>query len=395
MKKIFTLLITGIMIFSVYGANVYASSDYEAELLSDLSIMQGDPDGNMRYNDKVSRAECAKIIVAVSKYRDFVDMENLHSAFKDVTAEHWAAPYVSVGVKNGLFKGYFDATFRPLNKVTYEEAITMLLRVLDYTEQDIGNNWPYDQIDMAKKLGILDGVNKSSGQELTRRDISKMVYNTLNSKSKGSQENYLNNFNRTVGPITVTTSNWYKELGADTSARVLRDGIETTISAIMTNDVAYYMEEYNKILVYSKKVTGIYEDALPNKDTPVSVTVSGITYNIEGDDAYSKLSSGGDFNYGDTVTLLLGKSGDVAGVASKIAQSDKIIGFLSAVGVKDTVSSGTTVTRPYVRVILPTGEAREYITDKNYESYLNRVVTVKLDSGLAAISSASSKYDIY
>ena len=395
MKRILTLLITSLMIFSSFGVTVFATSDYETELLSDLSIMQGDPDGNMRYGDKVSRAECAKIMVAASKYRDFVDMNNRRSAFIDVTAQHWAAPYVTVGIKYGLFKGYFDSTFRPSNTVTYEEAITMLLRVLDYTEQDIGNNWPYDQIDMAKKLGILDGVNKSSGQELTRRDISKMIYNTLNSNAKGTQEKYLNNFNRTVGPITVTSSNWYEELGADLSARVIRDGEEASVSSVMTNDIAYYMAEYNKILVYSKKVTGIYEDALPNKDAPVSVTVSGITYNIEGDDAYSKLSSGGIFNYGDTVTLLLGKSGDVAGVASKISESNKIIGFLSAVGVKDTASSGTSVTKPYIRVVLPTGEVREYITNKNYKSYLNKVVTVKLDSGLATISSASSKYDIY
>ncbi len=395
MKKILTLLITSLIIFSSFGTNIFAASDYEAELLSDLSIMQGDPDGNMRYGDKVSRAECAKIIVSASKYRDSVDMNNRRSAFKDVTAQHWAAPYVTVGIKYGLFKGYFDSTFRPSNTVTYEEAITMLLRVLDYTEQDTGNDWPYDQIDMAKKLGILDGVNKSVGQELTRRDISKMIYNTLNSIALGAQEKYLNNFNRTVGPITVTSSNWYEELGADLSARVIRDGVEASVMAVMTNDIAYYMAEYNKILVYSKKVTGIYENAIPNKDTPVSVTVSGITYNIEGDDAYSKLSSGGIFNYGDTVTLLLGKSGDVAGVASKIAQSDKITGFLSAVGVKDTVVSGTTVTRPYIRVVLPTGEAREYTTGKNYESYLNRVVTVKLDDGLATVSSATSKYDIY
>jgi len=394
MKKLLSLLMTALIVFSTTEATVFAASSYEAELLSDLSIMQGDPNGNMRYQDTVSRAECAKIVVSASKYRDSVDRNSNRSPFKDVSYDHWAAPFVMTGIKNGLFKGYFDATFRPSNTVTYEEAITMLLRVLDYTEEDIGNDWPYDQIDMAKKIGMLDGVNKSIGQQLTRRDISKMIYNTLNASAKGSQEKYLTGFNRTIGPITVTASNWYEELGADSSVKVVRDGVESSISAVRTNDIAYYMVEYNKVLVYSKKVTGIYEAASPNKDAPVSVTVSGVTYAIEGDDAYAKLSSSGNLRYGDTITILLGKSGDIAGVATKLTDDTKVTGFLSAVGTKDTIVAGTTLTKPYIRVVLPSGEVCEYIAEKNYESYINRVVTVKLVDGLATLSSTTSKHNI-
>ncbi len=394
MKRILTLLIAILITFSTMEAGVFATSSYEAELLSDLSIMQGDSDGNMRYQDKVSRAECAKIAVAASRYRDSVDLSSKSSPFKDVNYDHWAAPFVTVGIKNGLFKGYLDATFRPSNTVTYEEAIAMFLCVLDYTDEDIGDEWPYDQIDIAKKIGMTDGVNASVGKELTRKDISKIIYNTLNSNAKGSQEKYLTSFNKTIGPITVTSSNWYEELGADSSIKVIRNGVESSMSEVKTNDIAYYMVEYKKAFIYSKKVTGIYENALPNKDTPSTVTVSGITYNIEGDDAYSKLSSSGSLNYGDTVTLLLGKSGDVAGVATKLTDDTKVTGFLSAIGTKDTIISGKTVTKPYIKVVIPSGEICEYITDKNYEDYLNKVVTVTLVDGIATIKAFTQKHDI-
>ncbi len=394
MKRIWSIMMIALLLFSFVGTSVSADTSYEATVLSELSIMQGDPNGNMRYQDKVSRAECAKIVVSASKYRNLVDTSSKRSAFKDVTAQHWAAPYVTVGIKNGLFKGYFDATFRPSNTVTYEEAITMLLRVLSYTDEELGDNWPYDQVDMAKKLGILDGVTKTVGEELNRRDISKMVYNTLNAKAKGGQEIYLKEFDRTVGPITVTSSDWYRELGADSSAKVMRDGVEASITEVRTNDIAYYMVEYNKFLVYSKKVTGIYEDASPNKDTPISVTVSGVAYNIEGDDAYSKLSSNGSISYGDTVTLLLGKTGEVAGVATNLTYDTKVTGFLTAVGTKDATVSGRTVKKPYIRIVRPSGEICEYITEKNYESYLNRVVTAKLENGLATISSSILNHEI-
>ena len=383
MKRISALLITLLMLLSVSGANAFASSSYEAELLSALSIMQGDPNGNMRYGDRVSRAECAKIVVAASKYRDSVDMDSKRSPFKDVTSEHWAAPYVTTGIKNGLFKGYFDATFRPSNTVLYEEAITMLLRVLDYNDEDLGNNWPHDQIDTAKKIGLLDGVNKGIGQELTRRDISKMIYNTLNSKAKGSQDTYLSTFNRTVGPKTVTQANWYEEFGADSTLRVMRDGVKSSVSEVRINDVAYYMEEYNTALVYSKKVTGIYESAIPNKDAPTSVIISGATYNLEGTEAFSKLSSSGKLNYGDTVTLLLGKSGDIADVVTSQELSEKVYGFLTEAGTKQTTVSGTTVTKPYIKIVLPSGQSCEYITNKDYSSILNNPVSVTFENGTA------------
>ncbi len=385
MKRILSLFMIVLMVLSPI-TNIYATSDYERELLSALSIIQGDPNGNMRYGDKVSRAECAKIVVATSTYRDFVDRKNKTSSFKDVTSAHWASPYVAVGIKNNLFKGYFDATFRPENTVLYEEAVTMFLRVLGYTDEDFGNNWPYDQIEMAKKIGLLDSVNKKIGQELTRRDISAITYNTLMSKAKGSAEQYLSNFNTIIGPKTVDSVNWYEDLGADSSIIVVKDGVKSSASDVVTNDIIYYMEEYNTVLVYSKKVTGIYETATPNKETASSVTVSGITYNIEGDNAYSKLSSGGEFNYGDTVTLLLGKSGGVADVISNTKISNNICGFLEATGTKDTIVSGTTVTRPYIKVVFSSGEACEYIANKDYSSLLNRVVSISFNDGIATVS---------
>lgn len=388
MKRILSLFITFMILLSAF-ANVSATSDYERELLSALSIMQGDDNGNMRYEDKVSRAECAKIVVATSTHRDALSQEFKSSPFKDVPYTHWASPYITIGVKYGLFKGYLDASFRPSKTVLYEEAITMFLRVLGYSESDFGTDWPYDQIEVAKNIGLLKNINKSVGKELTRRDISAMAYNTLMSSSKGSPNTYLSNFNTISGPKTVLSSNWYEEFGADKTITVTRDGVKSSLSEVNINDIVYYMKEYNTALVYSKKVTGVYESATPNKESPASVTVSGVTYNIEGVDAYSKLSAYGTFKYGDTVTLLLGKTGNVADVLTNEQVSDKVYGFLTATGTKETTVSGTTVTKPYAKIVLPSGEAREYVTNKDYSSILNSVVSVTLEDGVAKISSVS------
>ena len=170
--------------------------------------------------------------------------------------------------------------------------------------------------------------------------------------------------------------------------------MKASLSEVNTNDIVYYMKEYNTALVYSKKVTGIFESATPSKESPTSVTVSGVTYNIEGVDAYSKLSASGSFKYGDTVTLLLGKTGDVADVLTNEQVSHNVYGFLTATGTKETTVSGTTVTKPYAKIVLPSGEAREYIVNKDYSSILNSAVSVTLKDGTASISSLRRNNDI-
>ncbi len=397
MKKIISILIIVSVLFTSLSLTGFALSDYEREVLSALSIVQGDPNGDMRYSDNVSRGECAKIVVAASPYRDMVDKDSKISPFKDVTFEHWASPYVATGIKYGLFKGYMDATFRPSNTVLLEEAIVMFMRVLGYTDEDLGDDWPYSQIEAAKKAGLLNNVNKAAGQKLTRYDISTIAYNTLAACPKNSNITHLSTFNRTIGPKTVTASNWYEEFGADSSIRVVRDGVSATLEDVKTNDIVYYMEEYKTALVYSKKITGIYEDALPSKNSPSSVIVSGVTYNLEGTNALSKLAAGGTFGFGDSVTLLIGKDGGVADVSVSSANSgigDKLYGLLTAVGTKETTVSGTKVTKPYVKIHLPSGQTHEYITDKNYNSILNQVVSVKLESGVATLTQNLSNHGI-
>ncbi len=535
MKKIvFTMALSLMLcITTAYGAPKY--SDNVAEFLAELSIMQGDPDGNMRYDSLVSRAECTKIAVAASSYRNSVAIGAKTSPFKDVPYTHWSSPYVTVAIKNGLCTGYLDATFRPSNTVLFEEAATMFLRVLGYTNEDFGASWPDGQIGIAKNIGILDDIDKSAGEALTRRDVATMVYNTLNAKQKGAQTTYLSTFNRsiiddvvlvsttnedasvaegkiftssgtynyddtlalsnigmrgsmvlrnndtvvafipdnrndgsdkqmvysvlgngivtykngsfnqvdikndtvfyknsskvdalsalsslkmgdvvrisyakngeidyvmctsgtTVGPKTVNSSDWYSAFGATSSLTVMRDGVKSEITDVKTNDIAYYLKELDIALVYSKKVTGIYESATPNTDTPTSITVSGNTYKLEGLGAFSKLSSNGTYKLGDTVTLLLGKDGDVADVASNSSSTSGVIGFLCGVGTKQTTVSGTSVTKNYVKITAPSGEVFEYITNKSYSSLINNIVSLTLKNGIATVSRMSEDSNTY
>ena len=68
-KKTATVLLSFAVAFTIITTPVSAAYQSDSDilaLLGELKIMNGDPDGNLRLNDLVSRAEFAKIAAVAS-----------------------------------------------------------------------------------------------------------------------------------------------------------------------------------------------------------------------------------------------------------------------------------------------------------------------------------------
>lgn len=530
MKKIIIYLSMAVMLFASTAMAATTEEDV-LSLLSELKIMQGDGNGNYNLESYVSRAECTKVVVALSESKDMVAAGLKISPFSDVKYNDWFAPYVQAAVTGGLCEGYIDGSFHPNARVTYEEAITMLLRALGYTNDDFGVSWPYGQIGMANNLEITDGVNSSIGSELTRRQIARMAYNTLTTRQKGSNTKLLSVFDcemiedvtiistsnensslssdkiltsdgtykvktsfnsnhvgkkgdlvikngeyvvsfapaegensglekyviysildnavvcynngsftqldvsdsttcyhessktsygsiknsmemgdiiyvkmdgtsvdyvsfaegNMVGPKMVLSSEWTNALGTNSQTQYMRDGNKVyAASDIQTNDVVYYSADLNMVLAYSDKVTGVYEAALPTKDTPSSIKISGVEYKVESVDAFNDLSSSGSFKIGDTITVCLGKDGNIAGVVSQGAVTTSI-GYVLGSGTKTfNDESGNEYTSHYVTMVGADGIEREYTTSNDYKSYIGAVCTLTFKDGKSTVKSLNT-----
>ena len=103
-KKIISLLLILLMTAGCLPAAAEEPSDL-TWLVSALDIMKGDPDGNFRLYDNVTRAEFTKIAIAASDYRNAVAAGMTVSPFYDVSYSHWAAPYIQLAVSNKLVNG--------------------------------------------------------------------------------------------------------------------------------------------------------------------------------------------------------------------------------------------------------------------------------------------------
>ena len=94
--------------------------------LTNMGIISGDPDGAFRPNDPITRAELTK--VAVGFFDVTGDYED--GTFSDVDADSWYADFIDAAFDLGLVEGYPDGTIRPQAYITRAEAATMVNRTL-------------------------------------------------------------------------------------------------------------------------------------------------------------------------------------------------------------------------------------------------------------------------
>ena len=98
--------------------------NHAVSTLSAMGIVKGDSDGKFNPNAPITRAEFAAIAAR------FDDKANTTTAdFSDIVS-HWAKNEISAASNNGWINGYPDGTFRPDNKITRAEAMTLVNRVL-------------------------------------------------------------------------------------------------------------------------------------------------------------------------------------------------------------------------------------------------------------------------
>ena len=111
--------------------------NHAVSTLSAMGIVKGDSHGKFNPNAPITRAEFAAIAAR------FDDKANTTAVdFSDI-ASHWAKDEISAAANNGWINGYPDGTFRPNNKITRAEAMTLVNRVLKRlpeTAEDLHND---------------------------------------------------------------------------------------------------------------------------------------------------------------------------------------------------------------------------------------------------------------
>ncbi len=193
MKKALTVLLAVAMMFC-FSATAFAAQfndvDNSSKVAKDainkvaaLGIVDGYDDGGFHPGDTITRAEFAKMADIASGLKDSAkQMEGVNSEFTDVKTGVWYTGWVNLASAQGYVKGYENGTFGPNNTITYAEVVTVLMRLLGYSDNLTGP-WPINYINQATKLDVLDDVeNFSANANATRSDVAIMLSETLDQK---------------------------------------------------------------------------------------------------------------------------------------------------------------------------------------------------------------------
>jgi len=140
-------------------------------VLSHKKYMNGYPDGTIKPDKEITRAEVA-VLFANLLGLDLSDTTTV--SYKDVGKNHWALKYINAVSKAGIFKGSTVngvSLFNPDSYITRAELATAITRYLELGEDrtplevhfsDILGHWAMKYIEEAYRLNIVSGYTNGT-----------------------------------------------------------------------------------------------------------------------------------------------------------------------------------------------------------------------------------------
>lgn len=158
----------------------------EMDYLLSKGIISGYPDGTLKPDDYITRAEFVKIVNNV-----IGSYEEVELSFKDVDKKDWFYDEVAKAVKSGYVEGYGDNTFRPNSPITRQEVAKIIVTVFGLEDDDLNNdsrfvdqsrisNWAREYVFILKEKGYVSGYEDGTfrpNAPITRAESMKIITN--------------------------------------------------------------------------------------------------------------------------------------------------------------------------------------------------------------------------
>lgn len=132
-------------------------------------VVAGDGNGTYRPNSDMTRAEFAAIIGKALGLR----IQDSKSTFSDIKATDWYNGYTMTAASYGIVNGYNAVTFAPNDKITREQAMTMIARAMKITglETSLNEKDVNDLLGEYKDGGEVSSYAKSAIGECLKTSV--------------------------------------------------------------------------------------------------------------------------------------------------------------------------------------------------------------------------------
>ncbi len=198
-KRILTISLVAVLLCAVLPAEAAGFSDItdvqtaqNVEVLQMMNVINGISPYTFAPDGILTRAQFCKMAVMILGKEGEVAAYQSFTIFPDVKSSHWAAGYVNLAVRGEtkFISGFADGSFGPDQTITFGQAVTILMRLLGYTDQDVGMVWPAGYINAAAAAGLTEGVSAGANSGITRAEAAQLFVNLLGSKTKQGESNF-------------------------------------------------------------------------------------------------------------------------------------------------------------------------------------------------------------
>lgn len=184
---------------SSFGDVSDSATAVNADVLRLMGVVDGTGGNRFQPSAGLTRAQFCAMVVKFMQKGDMVAIHATRTIFADVTAAHWGLGYVnlaaSLTVKDGekevpLISGVGNGKFEPDSRITLAQAATILIRVLNYSSAQAGAVWPQSYMNLAKSIGLTDGVSAGAYDNITRAQAAQLFVNALSCKTGSGSDYY-------------------------------------------------------------------------------------------------------------------------------------------------------------------------------------------------------------
>ena len=298
------------------------STAMAVESLRLLGVLDGYGDGTFRPGTVLNRAQFCKMAVYAMNGSSELSRYRTVTIFPDVKLSHWAAAYINMAAKGkDIISGYADGRFHPDRTVTVGQAVTILMRMLGYKDEDIGGIWQDSYMAEVATVGLTEGVSTNGSAGLTRAQAARLFLNLLRTQTKEGGTTFASTLGQTVQGVLLSADTE----GGEGRLR-LSTGTYTLTEGKASNGMLNGMK--GTLIVDSKSgraLTFVPEDLGSSKTVVLAsakatemTDTSGNTYTVKSDTQVfqnGEASSWGEaytwLNAGTSVTLYLDAAGNV------------------------------------------------------------------------------------
>ena len=189
MKKLLALVLALVMSMSLVTISNAAFKDADkidykeaVDVMNAVGVFIGDEKGNFNAKENLTREQAAKIIAYLELGSKAADALPGGATFTDVASTRWSAGFVGYCAQAGVVNGVGNSKFDPAGQLTALQFGKMLLVELGYDAKAagmVGADWAINTSKLMASTKLMDKIDGSVNQVLTREKAAQMCVNAL------------------------------------------------------------------------------------------------------------------------------------------------------------------------------------------------------------------------